>query len=231
MQVDVAATPGLAAQRAAQRLADALRAGIRRRGLACMALSGGRSPRPLFEALARQSLDWSAVHVFQVDERIAPAGDPARNLTALAEVFVHAGPLPAAQLHAMAVEQADPVAAAQGYAETLVTLAGEPVVLDAVHLGLGDDGHTASLFPGDAALAVTGRFVAVTDRHAGFRRLTLTYPVLDAARLVVWFVVGAGKQPVVRQLVAGDTAIPAGRVAGDRAVLVTDVADGKTPGR
>lgn len=224
MHADVAATPELAARRAATLLADALRSAIADRDRACVALSGGSSPLPLLRALAEADLDWSAVHVFQVDERVAKRGDPARNLTTLEQVLVREGPLPAERLHAMAVERVDLAAAADSYAESLATLAGCPVVLDAVHLGLGADGHTASLFPGDAALAVADRAVAVTGEHAGFRRLTLTYPVLDAARLVVWFAVGEGKQAMVARLAAGDAGIPAGRVAGERAALVVDEA-------
>ncbi|MBL8226794.1 MAG: 6-phosphogluconolactonase [Chromatiales bacterium] len=226
MRVEVLATPELAAQRAAQHLADALRAAIRERGRACLALSGGSSPVPMFRALARQAIDWSAVHVFQVDERVVRRGDASRNLTTIEAEMVHAGPLPAGHLHAMPVEAADLAAAAGAYGSLLADLAGTPVTLDAVHLGLGSDGHTASLFPGDPALAVTDRTVAVTGLHAGFRRLTLTYPALDAARLVVWFAVGAGKQGVVKRLAVRDPGIPAGRVAGARAFLVVDDAAG-----
>lgn len=222
MRVDVLATPELAAQRAAQHLADALRAAIRERDRACLALSGGKSPVPMFRALARQDLDWSAVHVFQVDERVAPRGAPDRNLTAIEAELVHAGSLPPECLHAMPVDGSDLMAGAAAYGALLAKLAGEPVTLDAVHLGLGGDGHTASLFPGDPVLEVTDRAVAVTRPHAGLRRLTLTYPVLDAARLLVWFVVGSGKQAMVKRLAAADRAIPAGRVAGERVVLVTD---------
>lgn len=230
MRVDVLATPELAAQRAAQHLADALRAAIRERGRACLALSGGSSPVPMFRELARQQLDWSAVHVFQVDERVVRRGDASRNLTTIEAALVHAGPLPAGQLHAMPVESGDLVAAADGYARMLAELAGTPVRLDAVHLGLGGDGHTASLFPGDLVLEVSDRVVAVTGLHAGFRRLTLTYPALDAARCVVWFAVGAGKQAMVKRLVVRDPGIPAGRVAGARAFLVVDDAAGCNPG-
>jgi 6-phosphogluconolactonase len=227
VRTDVVATPELAAKRAAAWLADALRAGIRDRDRACVALSGGSSPIPLFRELVRQELDWSAVHVFQVDERVVRRGDAARNLTALEQVFVHEGPLSMERLHPIWVDRSDLAAAAAAYAEGLVTLAGEPVTLDAVHLGLGNDGHTASLFPGDAALDVVDRAVAVTGEHAGFRRVTLTYPVLNAARRVVWFALGEAKQAMVGRLAAGDASIPAGRVSPDRAVLVADYAAGR----
>lgn len=224
MRLDVLPSPGLAACRAAQHLADALRTGIRERGRACLALSGGSTPVPMFRELARQELDWSAVHVFQVDERVAPRGHADRNLTSIEAELVHGGPLPAERLHAMPVDSADLQASAETYAGLLVRLAGAPVTLDAVHLGLGSDGHTASLFPGDPALLVTGHPVAVTGVHAGFRRLTLTYPVLDSARLRVWFAVGARKRAMLQRLAASDTTIPAGQVVAARAVLVADVA-------
>ena len=227
VRVDVVATPELAARRAALWLADALRDAIRERDRACIALSGGSSPLPLFRELVRAELDWSAVHVFQVDERVVKRGDPARNLTVLEQVFVHEGPLSAERLHPMWVDRSDLAAAAEAYAESLATLAGSPVVLDAVHLGLGADGHTASLFPGDAACDVTGSAVAVTGEHAGYRRMTLTYPALDAARRIVWFATGEGKQAIVTRLAAGDATIPAARVATGHAVLVADYAAGR----
>lgn len=227
MRVDVVATPELAARRGALWLADALRDAIRQRDRACIALSGGNSPVPLFRELVRAELDWSAVHVFQVDERVVKRGDPARNLTTLEQVFVHEGPLSAERLHPMWVDRSDLAAAADAYAESLVTLAGSPIELDAVHLGLGADGHTASLFPGDSACGITDRPVVLTAEHAGFRRVTLTYPVLNAARRIVWFATGEGKQPMVTRLAAGDVGIPAGRVAVERAVLVADYAAGR----
>jgi 6-phosphogluconolactonase len=226
MQVDVVATPELAARQGALHLAEALRAGIRDRDRACLALSGGASPVPLFRELAQLDLDWSAVHVFQVDERVVPRGDPARNLTTIEQVLVREGPLPAERLHAMPVEADDLAAAAAAYGERLAEFAGTPIELDAIHLGLGADGHTASLFPGDATTQVTDRSVVVTGEHAGYRRLTLTYPVLNAARRVVWFAVGPGKAVVVQGLAAGTLKAPAGGVNRAMAVLVADAAGG-----
>lgn len=228
MQVDVVATPELAARHAALHLGGALRTGIRERDRACLALSGGASPVPLFRELAQLDLDWSAVHVFQVDERVVPRGDPARNLTTIEQVLVREGPLPAERLHALPVDADDLAAAAAAYGELLARLAGTPIQLDAIHLGLGADGHTASLFPGDATAQVADRGVAVTGEQAGYRRLTLTYPVLNAARRVVWFATGPGKAAVVQGLAGGTLRAPAGGVNRDGAVLVADAAAGGT---
>ena len=119
-----------------------------------MAVSGGRTPWEMLRALAGEEVPWKAVHVFQVDERVAPAGDPDRNLTHLRESLLEHAPLPAEQIHAMPVEEPDLEGAAARYAQTLRQIAGSPPVLDLAHLGLGPDGHTASLVPGDPVLNV-----------------------------------------------------------------------------
>jgi 6-phosphogluconolactonase len=162
------------------------------------------------------------VQLFQVDERIAPPGDPDRNLTHIAESLLAHAPLPPAQVHALPVEAADPAAAARDYGALLRALCGTPPVLDLVHLGLGPDGHTASLLPGDPVLDVSDAEVAVTGVYQGHRRLTLTYPVLDRARRVLWLATGADKRLMLARLRAGDTGIPAGRVAAANASLLTD---------
>lgn len=193
-----------------------------------MALSGGTSPQPLLAEIARQPLDWNALHVFQVDERLAPDGDAARNLTSIESALCKHGPMPRWQLHAMPVAAADLAAAAAAYGHELEICAGRPPLLDVVHLGLGADGHTASLFPGDAALKVAGRSIAVAESHAGYRRLTLTFPVINSARHIVWFVTGAGKSDVLARLLAGNLAAPAGQITrGCAAVFADEAAAGK----
>jgi 6-phosphogluconolactonase len=202
--------------------ADARRA-VAERGLFTLALSGGLTPGPMLRALARERVPWQAVHLFQVDERVAPAGDRERNLTPLCDELLArvAGPPP--RLHAMPVDDPDLADAARRYARELEAVAGAPPVLDLVHLGLGGDGHTASLFPGDPALEATDP-VALTREHRGRRRMTLTYPALNRARRIVWLVSGAEKADALARLLRADPAIPAGRVRQDRAQVFADAA-------
>jgi 6-phosphogluconolactonase len=207
---------------AARAIAAAAREGVRARGRFSIAVSGGRTPWQMLRALADEPLPWKEIHLFQVDERAAPAGDPDRNLTHLRESLVSRVDLPAGNLHAMPVERADLAAGAADYARELSLAAGG--VLDLVHLGLGPDGHTASLVPGDPVLGVRDADVAVTGPYAGRRRMTLTYPALDRARRILWVVTGAEKAPVLPRLDAGDRSIPAGRVCADRAEILADAA-------
>jgi 6-phosphogluconolactonase len=167
---------------------------------------------------------WKSVQVVQVDERVAPAGDPDRNLTHLYGSLLDHAPLRREQIHAMPVESPDLEAAAKRYALTLQEIAGSPPVLDLVHLGLGPDGHTASLVPGDAVLNVTDSDVALTGVYQGRRRMTLTYPILNRARRILWLVTGKDKVSALTRLREGDVSIPAGRVQRDNAVVLADQA-------
>ena len=227
MRLEIARTAEAAAGVAARLIATVLGIALGRRPRASLALSGGSSPLPMLRALARESLDWSSVHVYQVDERVVAWGDSARNLGALDEILVWGGPLPRRNLHPMWVDRSDLESAAADYAAEIAQVAGDPPVIDVVHLGLGGDGHTASLFPGDPVLAVKDRSVAITGEHNGHRRMTLTYPVLNRARTVVWFITGEDKAGIVADLYAGGAPFPAGRVARTRAVLVADQAAGQ----
>jgi 6-phosphogluconolactonase len=218
------------ARAAAAAIAEDARAAISSRGRFTLAVSGGRTPWIMLRALADEDVPWASVHLFQVDERIAPAGDPDRNLTHLRESFLQHVPLGPAQIHAMPVEESDLQAAANKYARELAATAGSPAVLDLVHLGLGPDGHTASLVPGDPALGVTEQDVTVTGIYQGRRRMTLTYPVLNRARRVLWVVTGGEKLSMLRRLRDGDVSIPAGRVRSDEALLLADrAASGEPP--
>lgn len=221
MRIGIVESDRLAAAGAAH-IAAALRAAVEARGRASVAFSGGSNAGPLFAALADTDVPWSAVDVLQVDERVAPEGDAERNLTALRQRLLDRVALPPDQIHAMPVDAVDLDAVAAGYATVLCDVAGRPPRLDVVHLGIGTDGHTASLIPGSPLLAVTSRLVGVTEPYRGRRRMTLTLPVLSQARQVLWYVSGAGKAAIVRRLVDGDTSIPAGRVERSRALLLLD---------
>lgn len=203
------------AARGAEFVAGALRAAVEARGRASVAFSGGSTAGPLLEALATADVPWSAVDVFQVDERVAPAGDPDRNFTTLRGCLLERVPLGDRQVHPMPVEASDLETAAADYARTVEDVAGRPPLLDVVHLGLGTDGHTASLVPGLPADA-EGRSVIVTPPYEGHRRMTLTLPPLARARVVLWFVRGSAKAAIVPRLVELDASIPAGRVQASR---------------
>jgi 6-phosphogluconolactonase len=231
LPIHVGADADESAAEAARVIAAALRDAIAERGHASVAFSGGTTPWAMLRVLAAAKVDWQKVDVFQVDERVAPDGDPDRNATHIESSLVRLAPVPSARWHPIPVEEPDPASAARHYERTLrgvlddsTTGSGANGVLDVVHLGLGDDGHTASLVPGDPVLGVTDRLVAPTGVYAGHRRVTLTYPALNAARTVVWLAAGAGKGEMLRRLVAGDGTIPSGRVLQDRAVVVCDEA-------
>jgi 6-phosphogluconolactonase len=223
VQTEILSDGDAVARKAAGLIAADARAAVAARGRFVMAVSGGHTPWQMLRLLAAEDVPWKSVHVVQVDERIAPAGDPDRNLTHLRESLLEHAPLPPEQIHPMAVESPDPTAAAAAYARTLESISGSPPVIDLTHLGLGPDGHTASLVPADPVLAVTDRDVALTGTtYQGHRRMTLTYPTLDRSRRILWVVTGAEKVTMLPRLLAGDHDIPAGRVSQDRAVVLAD---------
>jgi len=223
MQIDILEDAAAVARAAARLVAAEANAAVKARGRFLLAVSGGQTPWEMLRALAREDVPWPAVHIFQVDERVAPAGHADRNLTHLQAALTHA-PLRSEQMHAMPVEAADLVAGADQYAAELATLAGSPTVLDLVHLGLGADGHTASLVPGDPVLDVTNRDVAITGEYQGRRRMTLTYPLINRARRILWLATGATKAPMLARLKTADPTIPAGRVRQASAVILADAA-------
>ena len=211
------------AHRAADVIAAEARAAVRQRGRFIIAISGGRTPWVMLRALsARDDVPWPHVHVLQVDERIAPAGHADRNLTHLCgSLLAHVQASPA-RIHAMPVESDDLDEAVLGYALTLAAVAGVPPVIDLVHLGLGPDGHTASLVPGDPVLDVTNADVALTRPYQGRRRMTLTYPALNRARRVMWMVTGQDKAAMLARLRRRDVAVPAGRIRPEHALVLAD---------
>ena len=224
MRTEFLPDPGAVATRAAERIAQVAREAVTERGRCALAFSGGTTPWRAFRALAEEDVPWDRVHLFQVDERVAPPGDPERNFFHLKEALIDRVAIPSANVHPMPVDGEDLDEGARRYEAILRQIAGTPPVLDLVQLGLGEDGHTASLFPGDPVLQVVESDVAVCGLHKGRRRMTLTFPAIDRARCVLWLVTGPGKAAALERLRAGDRSIPAGRVLRSRADLLADTA-------
>ena len=222
LETRILANADAVAKEAAKVIAAEARAAVGARGRFVMAVSGGHTPWQMLRLLANELVPWDSVHVVQVDERIAPAGDPDRNLTHLRESLLEHAPLPAEQIYAMPVEKAGIESAAREYARTLEQIAGTPPVLDLAHLGLGPDGHTASLVPNDPVLDVNDRDVALTGVYQNRRRMTLTYPMLNRSRRILWVLTGAGKVGMLARLRDADVSIPAGRIRRDGALVIAD---------
>jgi len=214
LEVEVLPDADAVARRGAEIVAERAGAAIADHGTFTFAVSGGRTPWMMFADLAGK-LPWEKVTIFQVDERVAPDGDPDRNLTQLQRALPPGG---AADVRPMPVWADDLEAGAAQYASEL------PAALDLVHLGLGPDGHTASLVPGDSVLEVADRDVALTGEYQGRRRMTLTYPALARARGILWLVTGDDKVDALARLRAGDHTIPGGRISTAHALVVADAA-------
>jgi 6-phosphogluconolactonase len=213
-EIEVSPDAPAVAVAAAKYVAGLARAAVGERGRFTFAVSGGHTPWAMFADLLSEDMPWAATELFQVDERVAPDGDPDRNLTNLRASIKNAP----ARVHPMPVTDADLKAAAGGYATVL------PQRFDLVHLGLGPDGHTASLVPGDPVLEVSDRLVALTQPYQGHQRMTLTYPALARADQLMWLVTGADKRDALAKLLAGDQSIPAGRVQAARSLVLADAA-------
>jgi 6-phosphogluconolactonase len=211
-ELQTLADPDAVSRAGAAFVAERARAAVAARGSFHFAVSGGHTPWAMFAELAAETVPWESVVIYQVDERVAPPGDPDRNLTHLTQAL---GSAPA-QVRPMPVNDSDLAAAAGRYAAVL------PGQFDLVHLGLGPDGHTASLVPGDPVLSVTDRLVALTQPYQDRVRMTLTYPALARARQILWLITGADKKEPLAKLLAGDTSIPAGRVEATASLIMAD---------
>lgn len=222
LKIEVHADAAAASRRAAACIAECAKQAIAQRNRFVLALSGGSTPRQMLGILAAETIDWRKLHLVQVDERISPLGSPERNLTQLRDALLVNVPIPEAQVEAMPVDDADLAAAAERYGRLLARLAGSPARLDLVQLGLGADGHTASLVSGDAALEVGDADVAITAPYKGWRRMTLSLPMINRARSVLWLVTGADKAEAVARLVEGDPSLPASRINRASALLLVD---------
>jgi 6-phosphogluconolactonase len=222
MEIRVLADAATVAAEAAKVIAEEGRGAVAARGRFSVAVSGGQTPSQMLRALAREDLAWDKVYIVQVDERVAPAGSPERNLTGLRDNLLAHVPLPPENVCAMPVDSPDLAVAARQYAIRLQEIAGAPPVLDLVHLGLGPDGHTASLVPGDPVLEVSSADVALTQPYQGRQRMTLTYPAINRARRILWVVTGADKAGMLPHLRDGDVTIPAGFIRRDQALVLAD---------
>jgi len=221
MEIQVLRDAGTVAEVAAEIIVKEARSAVSQRGRFTFAVSGGQTPWRMLRALAAKEMPWQDVFVFQVDERVAPSGNPDRNLTLLRE-SLQLSPLSPGQIYAMPVEMLDLEAGTSIYASNLERIVGVPAVLDLVHLGLGSDGHTASLVPGDPVLDICDKDVGLTGIYQGRRRMTLTYPVLNRSRRVLWVVTGSEKAEMLSRLRNRDTTIPAARVRQDSAIVISD---------
>jgi 6-phosphogluconolactonase len=211
-RLEVLDDPPAVLRRGAELIAEAAREAVSERGSCALAVSGGHDPWPMFSQLEDLEMDWTKTEIFQVDERVAPAGSDERNLTHLIESLSISAQ---GSIRPMPVTDDDLDAAAERYAESL------PEALDLAHMGIGPDGHTASLVPGDPVLEVDDRRVAVTaGEYEGVRRMTLTYPELHRVRRLLWVVTGEKKVDALRKLLARDPSIPAGRVEPDGDSLI-----------
>jgi 6-phosphogluconolactonase len=222
MKIEVLDNADMVAQKAASVIAGEAREAVALRGCFILAVSGGKTPWKMLRALADEDVPWDGMHIVQVDERVAPEGHPDRNMTHLRESLLGHVPILSEQIHAMQVEQKDTVAAADDYALIIRDIAGSPAIIDLVHLGLGPDGHTASLIPGDPVLDVTDKDVALTGIYQGRHRLTLTYPMINRARKILWLITGSEKREMLQRLLDSDLSIPAGRISQEYAIILAD---------
>jgi 6-phosphogluconolactonase len=192
-------------ERSLQLVLEKMMTAINERGICTIALAGGSTPKPLYEAIATQNLPWDKIHVFWGDERYVPPTHPDSNEGMARSAWLSKVPIPESNIHPMPTNEPEPVMAAQKHEiqlyEFFKTASGTFPALDIVLLGMGDDGHTASLFPQTPALKVRDRLITVGNKD-GQPRLTFTVPLINHARCVLFIVAGASKQPALAQVFA-----------------------------
>ncbi|MDX5339103.1 MAG: 6-phosphogluconolactonase [Cyclobacteriaceae bacterium] len=222
MNIDTHPNAVQVAQSAANYLEQKIKETIKEKGSFSMAVSGGKTPWEMLKLLANASLPWTRVNIFQVDEREAPDGHADRNLTQLFKTLEGSGIITKVNIFPMMVTAENLSQACEDYAENIRTITGDGV-LDLVHLGLGADGHTASLIPGDQVCEIVDKDVAMTfGPYQGRNRMTLTYPLINRAKEILWVITGDEKKDMVQRLIAKDPSIPAGKVNQEHAILITD---------
>ena len=219
MRIETFGDEAAVAERTAEIIAEAAREGVRTRGRAVLAFSGGSTPAPMLERLGEMDVRWNATHIIQVDERAAPDGHPDRNWGMITGTLLRSADIPDALLHPMPVTDEDLDESARSYAQRLQLVCGVPPIADVVHLGIGEDGHTASLVPSDPVLKGRDRSVAIAGPYQGRMRMTLTYPTINAGRLLVWQITGAEKAAAVRAGLQG-TGVPASKIRRHDAVVI-----------
>lgn len=210
------------AENAAKYLEQKILGSIKEKGSFSMAISGGKTPWQMLKILTKAPLPWNRVNIFQVDEREAPDGHPDRNLTQLFKTLEDTGIITKVNIFPMPVVAENLEAACKEYADTIQEITGDGV-LDLVHLGMGADGHTASLIPGDQVCEVYDKDVAMTfGPYQGRMRMTLTYSSINRAKEIFWVITGDEKKEMVQRLIQKDQNIPAGKVSQENAFLITD---------
>jgi 6-phosphogluconolactonase len=222
MKIRVLKDSDAVAEEAARLIASLARKVVVDRGRFVMAVSGGSNPWQILRVLVKENVPWNKFHLVQVDERVAPSGHADRDLTHLRECFFTNAMISKDHIYAMPVESSDLDSAAKQYAVLLSKIAGKIPALDLVLLGLGADGHTASLIPGDPVLQMEDSDVGITGVYLGRKRMTLTYPIINRAQNILWVVTGAAKAPMLKRMLNADPSIPAGLICQDNAYVLAD---------
>lgn len=222
MTTEIYSSPEEVAEKAAKHLEEKIRTAILTKGTFSMAISGGKTPWEMMKHLVKAKLRWEKVYIFQVDEREAPDGHEDRNLTQLFRCLDGSGILTRVNIFPMHVIANNLEDEAQEYAKTIWEVTGDGV-LDLIHLGLGSDGHTASLIPGDPVCELLEQDVALTTQpYQGRLRMTMTYPLINRAKEILWVVTGQEKAEMLKRLLNQDQGIPAGRIKAENAIIIAD---------
>ncbi len=222
MEIRTFQSPNEVAREAALYIADRIRENIAKKGFFTLAISGGRTPWEMIKELATQDLPWEKVFLFQVDERVAPDGHPDRNLTQLFKSIQDSPLNTRLNIFPMHVIAEDLEEACAEYSENIKRIT-ETGKLDLIHLGIGTDGHTASLIPGDSVLEVGDKDVALTGNpYQGRERMTLTYPLINRAEKILWIITGEEKAEMLERLLQQDPTIPAGKINQSHAIILTE---------